>query len=220
MGASDGQSLLYALFYLNGLNFALRGGEEHVHLLIEQFSFEVRDGKRCLVYREKHSKTNSGGLNNLRHKTKEVVHFENVSNRSRCHVTLMELFLSKRPQSSNRFYLQPLKNPNNLCWYTSKPIGKNKLNKFMKSICDQAGIDSSSKSNHSLRATCATRLYQNNSSWNVRVTEVWLGSDVTKEPGKLFCHSRWNNTIKAFKTVWKWNRLSHIQFQQLQCRDQ
>ena len=36
LGTSTPKSLLNAVFYLNGKNFCLRGGEEHCHLAISQ----------------------------------------------------------------------------------------------------------------------------------------------------------------------------------------
>ena len=57
------------------------------------------------------------------------------------------------------FYLQPVKNPTENCWSTAKPLGHNTLTKSISRMCDAAGI-TGFKSNHSLRATLATKLYQ------------------------------------------------------------
>ena len=56
---------------------------------------------------------------------------------------------SDRPDGA--FYLTPLKD----CWFSCVPIGRNKLS---TTVCKLAGI-SGFKTNHSLRATAATRLY-------------------------------------------------------------
>ena len=58
----------------------------------------------------------------------------------------------------NGFYLQPSHSPTDTCWYT-KPQGKTTLNNLVPRLCKLAGIEGY-KTNHSLRATAATRLYQ------------------------------------------------------------
>ena len=44
-------------------------------------------------------------------------------------------------------------------WYTAVPVGKHTLNSKVKVMCEIAGIQGH-KTNHSLRATAATELYQ------------------------------------------------------------
>jgi hypothetical protein len=124
---------------------------------MEQFSVVDRYGKRCLLYKEMVSKNNPGGLKSVCVVRKQVLHYENAAHPE--HIKLFEQFLAVRPKSVSRFYLQPSKNPTNSVWYTSRPLGKNSLSKFLAQICADAGIEGK-KTNHSLRATCATRLYQ------------------------------------------------------------
>ena len=38
-------------------------------------------------------------------------------------------------------------------WYTTIPLGQNTLNRLLKQMLNEANIDSTNKSNHSLRAT-------------------------------------------------------------------
>uniref|UniRef100_A0A1I8GBN5 RNB domain-containing protein n=1 Tax=Macrostomum lignano TaxID=282301 RepID=A0A1I8GBN5_9PLAT len=63
-------------------------------------------------------------------------------------------------RGATRFYLQPLANLG-VKWFSNRPIGKNTLCKFMREMCTEAGINGR-VTNHSLRATCATRLYHAN----------------------------------------------------------
>ena len=56
------------------------------------------------------------------------------------------------------FYLNPLKTPKAGCWYSNAPVGKNKLATAVATMCSECGI-LGYKTNHSLRATAATRLY-------------------------------------------------------------
>ena len=74
---------------------------------------------------------------------------------------LFKLYLRKCPQNrpSNAFYLKPLKNPTEDCWFSSVPIGHTTLAVTIARLCKCVGIPGY-KSNHSLRATAATRLYQ------------------------------------------------------------
>ena len=62
LGCEDPQQLIQTLFYLNGLNFAIRGGTEHSELLIGQFRLEIRDGHKALIYTEGVTKTYQCGF--------------------------------------------------------------------------------------------------------------------------------------------------------------
>jgi hypothetical protein len=162
LGDSNPDQLRDTLFFLNGIHFALRGGEEQSNLLLQQFSIELLEGKRILRYRDIVSKTYSGGLGNMRNKVKDVIHHENPDNLNRCHIRLYEKFLSLRPPGVERYYLQTAKSwQTQSLWYTTRPVGKNILSKIVKTMCTAAGISGNMR-NHSLKATCATRLYQAN----------------------------------------------------------
>lgn len=162
-GALGGDSpiqLVNTLFYLNGMHFALRGGEEQSQLSIKQFTIETYNGKKCLRFRDVVTKTFSGGLKSQRIIPKDVRHFENLECPDRCHLRLFEVYISKRPEGVERFYLKPSNQwKEKTKWYTSRPIGKNQLCGLIKKMCTDAGL-SGNKRNHSLKATCATRLYQ------------------------------------------------------------
>ena len=92
---------------------------------------------------------------------KVVRQHNNPDNPKRCFVELFRCCQSKCPQDRPKyaFYLQPLKNSTPNCWFSSKPIGHNKLEGTVTRLCKDAGIPRFS-TNHSLRVTAATRLYQ------------------------------------------------------------
>ena len=46
-------------------------------------------------------------------------------------------------------------------WYEAAPVGKEKLRKFLSCMCDEDGINSK-KTNHSLRATGTTAMFNAN----------------------------------------------------------
>ena len=79
---------------------------------------------------------------------------------------LLDLYLSKLPptaQSQDTFYLRPVgKTPSDPAapWYECAPVGKEKLRKFLRTMCEEAGI--SGKTNHSLRATGASAMFRAN----------------------------------------------------------
>ena len=75
-----------------------------------------------------------------------------------CKNTLFQKYLSVRPENVNRFYLKPLNIPNNGIWYSSQTSGKN-TTKIVSAMCVKAGFVGNFSS-HSLRTTCATRLFQ------------------------------------------------------------
>ena len=152
------RALLNAVFFLNGKNFALRGGQEHASLKISQL---VRlHNPPAYKYTENGSKNHSGGIND-KSCNKEVLITAEPELGKRCHVYLLDLYLSKLPSSVEYFYNHPLASTDisNPVWYSSQKIGINSFQKMVKSMCSDAGIDGQ-KSNHSLRSTAVTQMYE------------------------------------------------------------
>ena len=58
----------------------------------------------------------------------------------------------------SKFYLRVRKNPTINTWYCDQPYGVNKLKNTIIEICKEAGF-TGKFTNHSLRATCASRMY-------------------------------------------------------------
>ena len=88
------------MFYLNGINFCLRGGQEHRGLKLTQLK---REGK----YIENGSKSFRGGIADLRRENKVVLQFPNENSPSRCHVKLLDWYIEKLPaaaKSKDAFY--------------------------------------------------------------------------------------------------------------------
>jgi hypothetical protein len=56
------------------------------------------------------------------------------------------------------FYLRPLAKPKDQVWYAAQPMGRHKLSQVVANMCKQAGL-AGHRTNHSLRATAASRLY-------------------------------------------------------------
>ena len=71
-------------------------------------------------------------------------------------VRLFKKYVSLCPSSAKAFYVQPLSKPSLTCWYSSNPLGHYTIS---KRLCDSVGIEGFI-TNHSLRTTAATRLYE------------------------------------------------------------
>ena len=167
MSLDNPTGLLRATFFYNGKNFCLRGGMEHRNLKLSQIQKQTSmvDGRmiNTYVYQEFGSKNNQGGFSSLNLQNKVVKQHESSS--SRCHVKILDKYLQVLPAEAvdkDVFYLKPLASvpPNpDAPWFSSTPIGKNKLNVMVKEMCAEAGI-SGNFTNHSLRAYGATALFQ------------------------------------------------------------
>ena len=167
--------LLAAVFYYNGVNFVLRGGEEHRSLKLSQLEFrEVPDPDNpnemisCVEYTEHGSKNRPGGRQQLNLDNKCITQYACPQLGERCHVYLLKLYVSKLPEKAferDVFYMKPVANlpvsPSDP-WYCNSPLGHNTLSKFLKVILGDAGIDTAKKSNHSLRATGISHMFKAN----------------------------------------------------------
>jgi hypothetical protein len=113
-------------------------------------------------------KNRSGGIADFRVPNKVVTIQVNRLTPERCHVRILDEYIARAPktaQLSDAFYLQCM--PSIDCgipdapWYKKQRLGVNKLQGMVKNMCLQAGI-SGHKTNHSLRASCATQMYEAN----------------------------------------------------------
>ena len=163
LGHHSPQALVDTIFFIC-IYFAPRSGQEHRMVRFQPSQIELieQPGRRAFLrYTEDISKNNPGGLKGRKNKPKVVIQHENKEEPNRCFVRLYKLYCSKSPPNrpKNAFYLQPLKKPTVDCWYSSCPIGHCTLSATVGRMCKAAEIPGF-KTNHSLRATTATRLYQ------------------------------------------------------------
>ena len=161
-----------SIVFYNGKLLCLRGGEEHCKLKFSQFTREHRfvDGQQkvCYVYTEHGSKNHSGGIRQLHQNNKVVYHFEIPEAGKRDYVRILDLYFSKVPKEAikrDNFYLRPLSKlpEEGKPWFTSVPLGRNKLGNMVKDMCKTCGIEGN-KMNHSLRAFDVTTLFEQNAS--------------------------------------------------------
>ena len=159
LGSDSPQTLIDTIFYMCGLYFALRSGQEHRQLLLNQVELLENGEQSCIVYTENVSKNNPGGLQHRKVKAKQVTQYANLDNPECCFITLFKKYCSRRPSGLPHFYLTPIKGPKTNIWYAKTPIGHHKLDSTISRMCKAANIPGF-KTNHSLRVSAATRLFQ------------------------------------------------------------
>ena len=168
LGEDSPIKLRNTVLFLIGINVALCGVEEHNLLRSDmpdresQLSFQ-RDsrGIRCLVYTEDTcTKSNSGGLAHMRNDRK-IVWVYPSDNVERCPVRLVDKYISLCPPYFKKpnFYLQAKQKINPAQWYSEQVVGSNSLGRVVKQLLLDAKIDGYF-TNHSLRRTALTRLFQ------------------------------------------------------------
>ena len=162
LGISTPNQLLNTVFFTAGLYCCLRGGEEHRSLRFSHF--KRTSNPDVWTYTEQASKNRPGGLAHLKTEHKTVPIYAIPSAGEHCPIFILDLYLSKVPEEAitkdSAFYLRPVEKPNEGVqpWFTNQVVGKNKLNGMVKMMCEAAGL--SPKTNHSLRATSATEMFQ------------------------------------------------------------
>ena len=116
------------------------------------------------MYREDTvTKTNDGGLNNIKKECK-VVWVYLSDNVTHCPVKLVDKYVSLCSQITvkskrNNFYMRSLDRVNPAQWFGEQVVGKNTLRKVVSNLLKSANLDGHF-TNHSLRRTSATRLFQ------------------------------------------------------------
>jgi hypothetical protein len=74
--------------------------------------------------------------------------------------SVLDAYIQKLPEFSDDFYFHPLlKTPHLGPWYARAKVGVNTLKKFMPDLSKEAGL-SVHYTNHSLRVTAITRMYE------------------------------------------------------------
>ena len=172
LGEDKPDKLRNTVCFMLGLHLGLRAGDEHYDLRRDtlekpsQLQFKVdSNGVKCLVYKEDSvTKTNDGGLKHMR-KERKVVWIHPSENVNRDPVRWVEKYISLCPPVTPKtkkfnFYLRSLEKPTPTRWYGEQIVGVNTIRSNVKTILKDANIDRY-MTNHSLRRSSATRLFQN-----------------------------------------------------------
>ena len=90
--------MLDTIAYLFGIAFALRGGNEHRRMRLENLQIvkgkDKRTGLEYLEDREVISKTDAGGLKDRKIQGKITRAFQNIADKVRCIVRLYEKYIN------------------------------------------------------------------------------------------------------------------------------
>ena len=163
LGTDNPWSLARATFFVVGLHFCLRGGQEHRDLAVSQFRRFPSDvsysADTYYQYAEYGSKNHQGKFDERGSNKVNRAYAQLESDK--CPVRILDLYLSKLPSNPKAFYLQPLPeapmDPGK-SWYKTTPMGVNSLKMMMPRVSELAGLRNR-YTNHSLRATAATRMF-------------------------------------------------------------
>ena len=164
LGCDSAEQLLNTVIYMMGMHLALTGGVEHNRLRRPGFNSQIvvgtdSRGKECLIYNEDPlHKTNQGGLKCI--PKKKVMYVYPSANVQRCPVNVFKKYirLLPAPKSCAKLYLRARQKPTPNIWFCDQPLGSNKVSSAVKNMCKKAGLVGKF-TNHSLRATSASRMY-------------------------------------------------------------
>ena len=170
LGEESPECLRNTVMYLIGLTFVLRGGKEHRSLRNPHFNPQIivktsdKSGRKFLEYTEDMvSKTNQGRLSGRKLTPKVVKAFGNP-NPQRDIVRLYQKYVSlcpPEPKSDALYKYGICESKHRPCqWFSDKPLGINAISKCVPNLMTQAG-KSGNYTNHSLRVTAATRMFEN-----------------------------------------------------------
>ena len=175
LGEQNPDQLRNTCLFLISINCLLHASDEHYHLHRDtpecpsQFSFKRNMlGQRCLVYTEDTiTKTNDGGLAHMK-KERKIVWVHPLSNVDQDPDRLVDKYISLCPDFHRKpnFYLHSLSKYNPVQWYGEQVVSQHSLSKVVKNLLASAAIDGYF-TNHSLRRSGATRLFQANVDWKL-----------------------------------------------------
>ena len=164
LGTSSPIVLQHTVFFYVGMQFVLRGVQEQHDLCISQFVRHPADhgiysAEVCYEYTEYISKNNQHRFKDSKAKNKVVKAYARPGS-ERCVVKLLDRYLPLLPVGSTYFYLRPCKCfPSDVSQlaYCRQRVGINQLKKIISTVSSTSGT--SGYTNHSLRATAMTRMY-------------------------------------------------------------
>ena len=155
LGTKSARTLMETLYFYNGKLFGLRASE---HRSLRVKDFEI--GEYFIKYTENVCKTYHGGLHDLKKKRKVITHIchKMKEDHDRCLVNMYKMYFELVDKLSVRdtgFYFQPF---DNKFGYKNAVVGVHNLAKIVPKLCEAIGVEK--KTSHSLRVTCATKLFQ------------------------------------------------------------
>ena len=168
LGSGNPDQLLNTVVFCIGKGFAPQAGKEHRVLRGIPFNSQFKflcdlDNEYFLCYTENIGlKTYKGGLNHKKVDRKSVDMYA-MDRPERCPLCIILHYMSllSKSRTCTAFYLQPCKKFFGKSWYLNWPAGVNKLRSMVSDMCKNAGLPGY-YTNHRLRSTVATKMYQQN----------------------------------------------------------
>ena len=170
-GAKTPMSLINTIWWQLSQHFGLRGRQEHHSMKVEDFVFKKDDkNNEYVTFSEGITKTRKSGLHEV---NRAAIPKMFATNTTRCPVSFLRLYLSKRPlnlRSSGPLYLAVIHNPATDVWYKSSRMGQHTIDNLMKRMVENsplkdeiaAGRSKPKKlTNHSVRKTGVKTLKSN-----------------------------------------------------------
>ena len=162
LGDSDPEALIHTMWFLMTKCYGFRGCHESRQLEWGDVSLKFNgDNSPHLQWNERLTKTRVG-TGNLRAFAPKM--FQNTKHPEHCPVRLYEPFRSRRPVNGkcSAFFLGMNSNrpTPSAAWFVDAPMGKNRLAQIMSRIAHRAGLQHGKFTNHSVRCTMCTQLYQ------------------------------------------------------------
>ena len=167
LGYSSPKVLQHTVFFYMGLNFTLRGVQEQYDLVPDQLKrvppdVGIYNSSVYYLYTEFISKNNQHRFKDINSTNKEVCLYAQPGS-NRCLVKLLDMYFKYLPPQSIVFYLRPLSSfadgtSLKKCSFSKQRVGVNTLKQIVPDICKKSGCGAK-YSNHSLRVTAITRMF-------------------------------------------------------------
>lgn len=162
LGTSSPKTLQHTVFFYLGLYFVLRGVQEQHDMLLSQLQrvpsdYAVYTEDVYYLYTEFISKNNMHKFTDPRSKNKVVRCYAKPGS-DRCLVKLLDTYIQLLPADSTHLYMRPRSTFPLEPAYCRQRVGINTIKKFVAEITTALG-DDSGYTNHCLRATSVSRMY-------------------------------------------------------------
>ena len=151
------------MYFTISQHFGTRGCQEYHQLQVQDLKFvcDPQTEQTLIVeWVEGPTKTRQGGLTKMDRRLPQKMF---ATGDERCPLKLLEKLISLRPPSlkqSGPLYLRPLEKPRKDVWFSTQPVGINKINSYVKELATLEGLVCTKKrfTNHSIRKTTVRKL--------------------------------------------------------------
>ncbi|XP_070560203.1 uncharacterized protein KIAA1958-like [Ptychodera flava] len=163
IGTHSPEALLFLVWLNNQKHFGFRGCQESRQMLWGDVALKKTvDNIEYLEFNERENKTRSSGKVNEQPRAYPPKAFAVPDDPTRCPVFAYKQYALHRPPShlgsDADFYLAINYKPETNLWYKRQPMGANKLDTILSTMCNKAGI-AGKKTNHSIRRSTIRRLH-------------------------------------------------------------